>query len=74
MDFLSILLIAVSLSADCFAVALSGSISMKTVSRLQIFRASLAFGTFQALMPVLGWLAGQTVVELVIFLASFELW
>ena len=70
-DFLSVLLIAIGLSADCFAVALSGSISMKTVSSWQVLRASLAFGLFQALMPVLGWLAGQTVVELV---ADYDHW
>ena len=71
MNFLSVLLIALGLSADCFAVALSGSISMRTVSRLQILRTSLAFGLFQALMPVLGWLAGRTVVELI---ADYDHW
>ena len=69
--FFSVLLIAIGLSVDCFAVALSGSISMRTVSSLQVLRASLAFGLFQALMPVLGWLAGQTVVEL---MADYDHW
>ena len=69
--FFSVLLIAIDLSVDCFAVALSGSISMRTVSSLQVLRASLAFGLFQALMPVLGWLAGQTVVELI---ADYDHW
>ncbi len=69
--FFSVLLIAIGLSVDCFAVALSGSISMRTVSSLQVLRASLAFGLFQALMPVLGWLAGQTVVELI---ADYDHW
>lgn len=70
-DFFSVLLIAIGLSADCFAVALGGSISMGTLSRLQVFRASIAFGLFQALMPVLGWLAGRTVVELI---ADYDHW
>ena len=65
MEFLSIFFIAVGLAADCFAVAFSGSISMRTLSFLQVFRVSLSFGIFQALMPVLGWLAGRTVVELI---------
>jgi putative Mn2+ efflux pump MntP len=59
------------LSADCFAVALGGSISMKTLSRLQVFRASIAFGLFQALMPVLGYFLGRTVVELI---ADYDHW
>lgn len=70
-DFLSILLIAFGLSADCFAVALSGSISQKTWSFWQVFRVALSFGVFQALMPVLGWLAGRTVVD---FIADYDHW
>ena len=69
--FLSILLIAIGLSADCFAVALSGSISGRTLSFLQVFRVSLSFGLFQAIMPVLGWLAGRTVVE---FISGYDHW
>lgn len=71
MGFLSILLVAIGLSADCFAVSLGGSIAMKTLSRLQVFRAAIAFGLFQALMPVLGWLIGQTVVDLI---ADYDHW
>lgn len=64
-DFLSVVLIAISLSIDCFAVALSGSASVKTRAALPVLRVALAFGLFQALMPVLGWLVGQTIVNLV---------
>ena len=71
MEFLSIFLIALGLAADCFAVAFSGSISMRTLSFLQVFRVSLVFGIFQGLMPVLGWLAGRTVVELI---ADYDHW
>ena len=71
LDFLSILFIALGLSADCFAVALGGSISLKTISPPQLFRLSSMFGLFQALMPVLGWLVGQTVVNLI---ADFDHW
>lgn len=71
MDFLSVLLIAIGLSADCFAVALSGSIPMRTLSWLQVFRTSLSFGLFQTLMPLLGWLGGRTIVELV---AQYDHW
>ena len=70
-DFLSILLIALGLSADCFAVALSASISQRTSSFWQVFRVALSFGIFQAMMPVLGWLAGRTVVDLI---ANYDHW
>ena len=71
MQFISIFLIALGLALDCFAIAISGSISMRTLSFLQVFRASLAFGLFQAIMPVLGWLAGRTVVDLI---ADYDHW
>ena len=70
-DFLSILLIAIGLSADCFAVALSGSIAQRTHSFWQVLRVSLSFGAFQAFMPVLGWSAGRTVVE---FISDYDHW
>jgi putative Mn2+ efflux pump MntP len=71
LDILSILLIALALSADCFAVALSGSIYIKTVSFAPILRTALTFGAFQAAMPALGWLAGRTVVH---FIAGYDHW
>ncbi len=70
-DFLSVFLIALGLSADCFVVALSGGISKIDHSWSRILRVSFSFGLFQALMPVLGWLAGRTVVE---FIADYDHW
>ena len=64
-DLFSIVLIAVSLSLDCFAVSVAGSISMRTVSRSQVLRVALAFGLFQAGMLVIGWQVGQAVVDII---------
>jgi putative Mn2+ efflux pump MntP len=71
LDVLSIILIALALSADCFAVALSGSIYIKTPSLAPVLRTAATFGTFQAIMPALGWLAGRTVVDLI---SSYDHW
>ncbi|MBN1691865.1 MAG: manganese efflux pump [Dehalococcoidia bacterium] len=68
-DYLSVFLIAIGLSADCFAVALSASITTKNPTRLQALRMAGMFGLFQALMPVVGWLAGQTIVK---FIADYD--
>ena len=65
MDLLSILLIAVSLSLDCFAVSVAGSISMRQVSRRQGLRVALSFGLFQAGMLVIGWQVGEAVVDII---------
>ena len=70
-DFLSILLIAVGLSADCFAVAMSSGVSGRHQSWLKSSRVALSFGLFQALMPALGWMAGRTVIE---FISGYDHW
>jgi len=71
LDLLSILLIAIGLAIDCFAVSISGSIAMKRITPAQILRVALSFGAFQAGMTALGWLLGQTFVDLI---ESFDHW
>ena len=70
-DILSITLIALALSADCFAVALSSGFNIKTTTLSPILRMAAAFGLAQALMPALGWLLGRTVVNLV---SAYDHW
>jgi putative Mn2+ efflux pump MntP len=67
----TILLIALGLSADCFAVALGASTSSTGHLRSRALRTALSFGLFQAVMPVLGWLAGRTIVDVI---ADFDHW
>jgi putative Mn2+ efflux pump MntP len=69
--FFFVIFIAVGLSADCFAVALSSSIANRNIGIKPICYTALSFGTFQALMPVLGWLAGTKVVQ---FIAGYDHW
>jgi manganese efflux pump family protein len=70
-EFLSTFLIAIGLAADCFAVALGGSMSMRKIRYLQVFRTGLAFGAAQTLMPVIGWLVGRTVID---YVAGYDHW
>jgi len=70
-SFLSILIIALGLSADCFAVALSASIANKSLPLWQGFRVALSFGVFQAAMTIIGWLAGRTVIDVI---SSYDHW
>jgi putative Mn2+ efflux pump MntP len=69
--FITILITAIGLSADCFAVALSISIAHAGLSFRQFVRFPVAFGVFQALMLFIGWLVGHSVVE---FIAAFDHW
>lgn len=54
-------LLAASLAADAFAVAISMGLSAQKASFRDAVRVGLFFGGFQALMPLLGYLAGSTV-------------
>lgn len=50
--------IAIGLSMDAFAVSLSSGCSMPNPRKRHILTVALAFGVFQALMPVIGWYGG----------------
>jgi putative Mn2+ efflux pump MntP len=51
--------VAIGLAMDATAVAVATSISLGRVSRRQVFRFAFHFGFFQAVMPIVGWLAGR---------------
>ena len=59
MSLLSIILVAVGLAMDAFTVSLAAGASGWTRDRRARFRLWFHFGLFQALMPVVGWLAGS---------------
>lgn len=61
MTIFNLLLLAVALAMDAFAVSIAAGVVLKTVSLRQMFRLSWHFGLFQAMMPILGWAGGLTV-------------
>ena len=71
MSFVEILLIAVGLAMDAFAVSLGIGTTGRASGRRPIFRLAFNFGLFQALMPVLGWLAGTGVAH---FIEDYDHW
>ena len=58
MRLLELLLIAVGLSMDAFAVSVCKGLSVRKVQLKHALLAGLYFGGFQFLMPVIGWLLG----------------
>jgi putative Mn2+ efflux pump MntP len=70
-DIFALFLVAISLSMDCFAIAVGISCSGKRVSLAQILRVAAAFGGAQAIMPVAGWLAGRSFVDIIY---SYDHW
>ncbi len=60
MSFTDLILIAVSLSMDAFAVATCKGLSQRNLNARHLIITGLYFGGFQALMPFLGFLAGYS--------------
>lgn len=71
MSLLTIFLLAVGLGVDAFSVAIGIGASNNKKSWAPVLRLSLAFGLFQFVMPLIGWLAGSTVVDRI---QSFDHW
>jgi putative Mn2+ efflux pump MntP len=71
MNLVEIMAIAVGLAMDAFAVSIASSVIIGKISRRQVFRLAFHFGLFQAMMPVLGWLAGRTVD---IYIRTWDHW
>ena len=71
MDLYSIILIAIGLAMDVFSVAAVTGFVLKRVSLNQIWKMPLSFGSFHAIMPIIGWFMGLTIVNLV---ANFDHW
>jgi len=65
LDFASVLIIALGLSADCFAVAFGATCGQRKTSWAGLIRMSVVFGIFQAVMPTLGWLLGHSFADII---------
>ena len=60
-NLIEIILIAVSLALDAFAVSVSSGISVPGFGPRQAVKMGCWFGAFQFLMPLAGWLLGSSV-------------
>lgn len=63
--------IAVGLAMDASAVALAASIKLCRATWPQTLRLAAAFGLFQGLMPILGWMAGRSVAR---YIEAWDHW
>ncbi|AHF06498.1 manganese efflux pump MntP family protein [Desulfitobacterium metallireducens] len=58
MGFFELLIIAIGLSMDAFAVAICKGLSLRKMSYKRALTVGLFFGAFQAVMPLIGYLLG----------------
>ena len=68
---LELLLLAVGLSMDTFAVSVASGIAYKNFRLHHALRMAAAFGLFQAVMPVIGWLVGRSLQH---WMAGIDHW
>ncbi|MDO5790244.1 MAG: manganese efflux pump MntP family protein [Eggerthella sp.] len=65
MSIVEIVILGLALSMDAFAVTISNSFAYPNISRARSFSMPLAFGFFQFLMPVVGFVLGQLVSDFI---------
>lgn len=71
MNFSELLLIAIGLSMDAFAVSIGKGLSVQHLKPHHTLSAGVWFGGFQALMPLLGYAVASSFADVV---ASFDHW
>lgn len=71
MSILEILLIAIGLAMDAFAVSICKGLGMSKINKKQLIMIALFFGTFQAFMPLIGYFLGNFFAK---YVTAFSHW
>ena len=71
MDIIIIIFIAFGLAMDAFAVSITSGITIKHLKINNALKIALFFGSFQAFMPLIGWLAGLSLRD---FISGVDHW
>lgn len=58
MNIITIVLTALALSMDAFAVSVTKGMTLKNLTKGIAIKIALFFGVFQAVMPLIGWMLG----------------
>ena len=65
MELITVLLLAVGLSMDAFAVSICKGLAVRKVTIRTMVIVGLWFGVFQGVMPVIGYVAGSAFYDLI---------
>ena len=71
MDCFSIVLTAFALAVDAMCVSITNGIAVKRLQTRKVLLMAFLFGAFQFIMPLLGWLLGQTFS---VYIEAFDHW
>ncbi|MFA5327486.1 MAG: manganese efflux pump MntP family protein [Prolixibacteraceae bacterium] len=65
MEILTVLLLAIGLSFDSFAVSVCSGLNLPQIRFFQAAKIALFLALFQAFMPLAGWLVGHSIKSLI---------
>lgn len=71
MDIITLLLIAIGLSVDSFAVSVSSGLILNQITFKKALRIATSLALFQAAMPIIGWFVGKRIAT---YAESFDHW
>ena len=71
MDILTDILVSASLCADCFAVALCASVSMRSVRWGELMKIALIFAVIQTSFLFIGWAFGDFIARYIMGIVSY---
>lgn len=65
MEILMVIFLAIGLSFDSFAVSVCSGLNLPHIRFLQAARIAVSLALFQALMPLVGWMIGNSIKDLI---------
>jgi manganese efflux pump family protein len=71
MDIITLILIAIGLSVDSFAVSVSSGLILNQITFKKALRIATSLAVFQAVMPLIGWFIGNRIES---YVESFDHW
>jgi putative Mn2+ efflux pump MntP len=65
MEFLTVIFLAIGLSFDSFAVSVCSGLNLPHIRFFQAAKIAIFLALFQAFMPLIGWIVGNSVKRLI---------
>lgn len=65
MSIIDMFLVGIGVSMDAFAVSVCKGLEARTLQWKRVLLMAFAFGSFQALMPLIGWVLGSAIKDVI---------
>ncbi len=68
---LNSIMLGLGLAMDAFSVSLANGLNASCINRGKVFQISLTFGTFQTIMPLIGWIFVHSLINYFVIFQRF---